>query len=278
MKDHLKEIFNVGGKTVLITGTCGFFGRYISKTFLDVGANVVLLSRSEKVIDQTNKYKKEYGEKRVIGYSIDFYEKEKLKKLLKEISKNFDVDVVVNNAYDLSEKTGFNTDSGKLEKSTYDQWKFAFESGIYWPVLTTQIIGEKLKKKKKGSIINISSMYGIISPNPALYKGTKFFNPPTYSVNKSAIIGLTRYTASFLGQYGVRCNAVLPGPFSNTKTTSSNSVNPDDPFLEKLRKNTVLSRLGHPDDLKGILIYLASDASSYMTGQTLIIDGGWTII
>ena len=278
MGDKIKEIFDISNKCILITGATGFFGRYISRSFLEVGAKVILLGRSNRLLEQTEKYQKEFGKDRVFSFQIDFYKRKELVNILKKIVKKFDIDVLINNAYDLSKKTGFNTPQGYLENSTYNQWKAAFESGIYWAVLTTQIIGEQFKKKKRGSIINISSMYGIISPNPKLYEGTKFFNPPTYSVNKAGIIALTRYTASFFGQYGVRCNVILPGPFSNVETETPNSVAPNDPFLEKLKRNTVLHRIGHPNDLIGILIYLACDASSFMTGQTIIIDGGWTII
>ena len=133
------------------------------------------------------------------------------------------------------------------------------------------------RKKSKGSIINISSMYGIVSPRPSLYEGTDFFNPPTYSVNKAGIIALTRYVASFWGEYGVRCNAVAPGPFPNVKGDSFNHVDSDAPFLKRLKNNTALKRVGHPSDLRGALIYLASEASSFMTGQVIVIDGGWTI-
>jgi len=278
VQDKIKEIFDISNKCILITGATGFFGRYMSRSFLEVGAKVILLGRSNRLLEQIGKYRKEFGKDRVFSFQIDFYKRKELVNVLKKIVKKFDIDVLINNAYDLSKKTGFNTPQGYLENSTYNQWKAAFESGIYWAVLTTQIIGEQFKKKRRGSIINISSMYGIISPNPRLYEGTKFFNPPTYSVNKAGIIALTRYTASFFGQYGVRCNAILPGPFSNVETETPNSVAPDDSFLERLKRNTVLNRIGHPNDLIGILIYLACDASSFMTGQTIIIDGGWTII
>lgn len=278
MRSKLKEIFNISDKCILITGAAGFLGRYISKAFLEVGAKVVLLSRSSILSEQVREYRKEFGKDRVFGFQIDFYEKKELARKLKKIVRKFDINVLINNAYDFSKRTGFNTSSGYLESSTYNQWKSAFESGIYWAVLTTQIIGEQFKKEKQGSIINISSMYGVISPCPKLYEGTSFFNPPTYSVNKAGIIALTRYTASFWGQYGVRCNAVLPGPFPNMESKSSNSVDSGDFFLERLKNNTVLNRFGHPNDLRGILIYLACDASSFMTGQAIVIDGGWTII
>jgi NAD(P)-dependent dehydrogenase (short-subunit alcohol dehydrogenase family) len=277
MHDELRQIFNIADKWVLITGASGFFGGYISRAFLEVGAKVILLSRSAKLSGQIKEYRREFGKDTVLGFRVDFYRRKELEDTLKKVAKKFDIDVVVNNAYDLSEKTGFNTTKGHLGNSTYNQWKSAFESGIYWAVLTTQIIGEQFKRKKKGSIINISSMYGVVSPNPKLYEGTNFSNPPTYGVNKAGIVALTRYTAAFWAKYSVRCNAVLPGPFSNVESERPNSVSSDDFFLERLKSSTVLNRIGHPNDLRGILIYLACDASSYMTGQAVVIDGGWTI-
>ena len=278
MANRIEEIFNISNKCVLITGASGFFGRYISRAFLEVGARVILLGRSDRLLEQTAKYRREFGKDRVFSFRVDFYQRKELVNSLKKIVKEFNIDALINNAYDLSKRTGFNTPRGYLENSTYNQWKSAFESGIYWVALTTQIIGEQFKEKKKGSITNISSMYGIVSPNPRLYEGTKFFNPPTYSVNKAGVIALTRYTASFWGQHGVRCNAVLPGPFSNVETVSSNTVTPDDTFLKRLKRNTLLNRIGHPNDLIGILIYLASDASSYVTGTEISVDGGYTCI
>lgn len=275
---NLEEIFNISKKAVVVTGASGFFGRYIARAFLEVGANVILLSRKHRLFEQIESYRKEFGKARVSGFRVNFYKRKELKSLLKKIARKFDIDILVNNAYDLSEKTGFNTPSGCLEKITFSHWKAAFESGIYWPALTTQIFGEKMKRKRRGSIINISSMYGIIVPSPKLYKDTRFLNPPTYCVNKAGIISLTRYTASFWGKYGLRCNAVLPGPFPNVETKGSNSVNSSNFFLQRLKKNTVLNRVGHPNDLRGILIYLASDSSSFMTGQTIVIDGGWSIV
>lgn len=276
---QLHEIFDITGKTILITGATGFFGRYVAKNFLAVGASVILMARKKETLEShVTEYKNEYGEGKAVGYAVDFYDRKKLEQTLRDIVKNHKIDTAVNNAYDLSKKTGFNTTEGTLENTTYETWLHAFESGIYWAVLTTQIVGQEMKKRGAGSIINISSMYGgAVVPHPALYEGKQFFNPPTYSVQKSGIVALTRYTASFWGQYGIRCNAIAPGPFSNTETNTSNSVDKDDSFLERLKKKTVLGRLGHPNDLRGALIYLASNASSYVTGHTLVIDGGWTI-
>lgn len=273
----LNQIFNIHNKRIFITGASGYFGRYMTQAFLEVGANVVLLSRSDKLRKQMKAYERKFGKNKIVGYQVDFYQRTELENTLKKIVDKYEIDVLINNAYDLSPHTGFNTAHGHLENSPYEQWKNAFESGIYWAVLTTQIVGEQFKKRKKGSIINVSSMYGVVSPNPKLYEGTDFFNPPSYGVNKAGIIALTRYTASFWGQYGVRCNAIAPGPFPNVESKTDNSVHDDNSFLDRLKKNTVLNRVGHPHDLRGALIYLASDASSFVTGHTLVIDGGWTI-
>ena len=133
-------------------------------------------------------------------------------------------------------------------------------------------------KAGKGNIINISSMYGFVAPSPKLYADQKFINPPTYGVTKSGLISLTKYTASFWGQYGIRCNAISPGAFPNTESQSSNSVDKDNStFLNRLSDRTVLGRVGKPKDLIGALILLSSDASDYITGQVLQVDGGWTI-
>ncbi len=277
MTETLKEIFNIAGKRVLITGASGFFGRYMVRTFLEVDAAVVLLSRSKRLQEQIEEYRREFGEDRVHGFQVDFYQRQKLAAVLQRAVKESNVDVLVNNAYDLGVRTGFNTPEGHLETSTYEHWKAAFKSGIYWAVLTSQVVGGQFVRRGYGSIINVSSMYGVVSPSPTLYEGTDFFNPPTYGVNKAGILALTRYTAAFWGKQGIRCNAIVPGPFPNRESTSENSVNGNDDFIERLKARTVLHDVGHPNDLRGALILLASDASRYITGQAITIDGGWTI-
>lgn len=278
MCKKLGEIFNVAEKKIVITGATGYLGRYIAETFLEVGATVILLGRSEKLHKQISNYAIQFGKDKVHGFWVDFYKSNALANVLRGIVKKFEIDALINNAYDMGNRTGFNTSSGHFENLAYGHWKAAFEAGIYWAVLSTQIIGEQLKKRRRGSIVNISSIYGAVAPNPALYRGTKFFNPATYTVNKAGIIALTRYIASFWGKFNVRCNAVLPGPFPDVESKSKNSVQQSQFFLRRLKERTLLNKVGHPHDLRGILIYLASDASRFMTGQSIVIDGGWTIV
>ncbi|MFZ0747161.1 MAG: SDR family oxidoreductase, partial [Terracidiphilus sp.] len=112
-----------------------------------------------------------------------------------------------------------------------------------------------------------------------LYEGTEFINPPGYSASKAALLSFTRYVASFWGQHGIRANAILPGPFANTEDIGgANAVDQDSPFLQRLRGFTCLGRIGRPQELAGALLYLASDASSFMTGQAITVDGGWTAV
>ena len=273
----LNDLFSLEGKCAVVTGASGYLGRYMSKALFSAGADVILLGRSKKMIKMAEDLNSLSSKNNAVCYTVDFYEREKLESTLNEISDNYNVSILVNNAFDFSQKTGFNTQSGTIEEITYDVCCASFESGLFWPLLTTQVFGMKMKENNSGSIINISSMYGIVSPNPKLYEGVDFFNPPTYSMVKSGILGLTRYTASFYAKYNIRCNAIAPGPFSNTEDNTCNSVNEENPFLDKVRGNTLFERIGHPNDLCGALIFLSSDASRYMTGQTMIIDGGWTV-
>lgn len=262
-------MFSVKNKTILLTGSTGYFGEHITKEFIKAGAIVIVMGRSNKVWEQVENHHIEFGDNKCFGYQVDFYDTKELDFALTSISNNYNVDIVINNAYDLSPKTGFNTAAGRLEDLTYYEWHNAFISGIYWAVLTTQIIGHQFIRKQKGNIINISSMYGIVAPDPKLYEDSEYFNPPTYGVMKAGLIGLTKYTASFWGKHNIRCNAIAPGPFPK------NVKNED--FLQKLKDKTLLKDIGIPEDLIGTLIFLASDSSRYITGQTIQIDGGWTV-
>ena len=273
----IEQLCTLEGKTIVVTGACGFLGRHFVRGLLRAGGRVVMISRSDVIHHHCETYVKEFGEAQVAAYQADFYQHDSLDKALQDIVSREQIDVLVNNAYDISARTGFNTPKGTLESSTLSQWQFAFESGIYWAVRTTQLVGTQMRERMGGSIINISSMYGIISPNPRLYEGTSYSNPPSYGVVKAGLLALTRYVASFWGKYNIRCNALVPGAFSNTEDESYNAVPEDSPFLKRLEERTLLNRVGKPRDLLGAVIFLASDASAYVTGQAIIVDGGWTV-
>jgi len=272
-----EELFGLEKKTIVVTGACGFLGRHLVKGLLGAGGRVVMVSRSERVGEHARAYAEEFGESKIAGHRADFYQRDMLDHVLQEIASREKVNVLVNNAYDFSPQTGFNTPDGHLESSTFDQWLHAFQSGIYWAVRTSQVMGNGMKEGGGGSIIHVSSMYGVVSPNFKLYEGTNFFNPASYGVMKAGLLAFTRYSAAYWGKYNIRSNALVPGAFPNTEGESYNAVTREDIFLRRLEERTLLGRVGNPKDLLGALIFLASDASSYITGQAIVVDGGWTV-
>jgi NAD(P)-dependent dehydrogenase (short-subunit alcohol dehydrogenase family) len=272
------SLFNLSGKTVLLTGAAGFLGRTMAETLLTNGATVVAIGRSERLQALTEEWTARHGPRRAHSYLIDMYDLPALAALMDRIlAEHPFIEVLVNNAHELGPKTGFNTAAGSLENADFKQWQDHLMAGVYWPSLLVQKLGPGMKQHRRGSIINISTMYAVVAPNPELYAGTSFINPPGYSVSKAAMLAFTRYVASFWGPHGIRANAILPGPISNTEENTGNSVAKDDPFVERLKLRTCLRRIGKPVDLSGPLLFLASDASQFVTGQGLSVDGGWTI-
>jgi len=272
------SLFSLQGKVALLTGASGFLGRTFAETLLANGADLVAIGRPGRLSKQEQVWTAKYGPGRVHCVYVDMYDLVALTRTLDEIARRQAVDVLINNAHELAPSSGFNTPAGSLEEATFDVWMRNLSAGIWWPALTVQKIGPSMKERGRGSIINISTMYAVVAPRPALYEGTTFLNPPAYSASKAAMIAFTRYVASFWGRYGIRANAILPGPFSNTEDVGPNSVQTGDPFLERLKANTCLGRIGQAGELAGALLFLASDASSYVTGQSIVVDGGWTAV
>lgn len=269
--------FSLQGKTALLTGAAGFFGGYFADALLGAGASVVLIDhKRDRLIDRLGDLEDKFDGNRVFGYVVDQYNRGQTERIFQEISKGVghEIDILINNAFDFSANTGFNTHNGRLEVSTYEQFRNCVDSGIYWAWQATQIFGYAMKKEGRGSIINICSMYGVVVPDPALYEETTVFNPPAYSMSKAGLLQFTRYAAAQLAPE-IRVNAISPGAIPNNESPTNN---PSDPQVSsRLLKKILLRRMGHPNDLTGALIFLASDASRYITGANIIVDGGLTI-
>jgi NAD(P)-dependent dehydrogenase (short-subunit alcohol dehydrogenase family) len=280
--DDLKfnSLFSLDGKTAVLTGASGFLGRTFALALLANGARVVALGRSARLQEEAAGWAAQFGAERIAVHQIDMYDVPALNRLCDGIAaEEKSIDILINNAHELGAATGFNVPEGSLENSTFDQWQRNLQGGVYWAVQTTQRLGLRMKEQRRGSIINIATMYASVAPRPQLYEGTTSLNPPGYSASKAALAAFTRYTASFWGREGVRANCISPGPFSNTEDVQGqNSVAEDSPFVQRLKGYTVLNRIGRPIELCGALLFLASDASSYVTGQNLNIDGGWTAV
>jgi NAD(P)-dependent dehydrogenase (short-subunit alcohol dehydrogenase family) len=272
------SLFSLEGKTALLTGASGFLGRTFAETLLTNGARVIAIGRSERLAQEAKAWAHRFGADRVHSLRIDMYDLEAYGRALEQIALQEErIDIIINNAHELGPQTGFNIPDGSLESSSFDQWTRNLTGGVYWAVLSTQKIGRRMVEAGSGSIINIATMYAIVAPNPQLYEGTTFLNPPGYSASKAALLSFTRYVASYWGPHGIRANAILPGPFSNTEDAGPNAVGEGDSFLERLKARTCLRRIGRPKELAGAVVFLASDASSFVTGQGIVVDGGWTV-
>lgn len=278
-RGHQMNIFSLDGKKAVLTGATGYIGSYFARALLSFGAHVVLVSRSEEKLRALKcALMREFGDERIVTCGIDLYDHRDAAMRYEDIlAREGSVDILVNNAFDFSERTGFNSPSGRLPGATYEQFRASFDSGIFWAVQPTQIFGARMKERGSGSIVNVCTMYAVVVPAADLYEGTTIFNPPGYSMAKAGLLQFTRYCASFLSPE-VRVNALSPGAIPNTEGASANAITEDNPVLARLVKKTPLRRVGHPEDLIGALIFLASDASRYVTGQNIIVDGGLTII
>ena len=264
------ELFSLKNKTAVVTGALGLIGKEHCKALSEAGANVVVAD-----IDglKCSEFAKTLSTES-IGLSLDVTKKDSIQNLRNNVLKRFGhIDVLVNNAAinDKFEDPKAETEQSKFENYPLELWQRSIDVNLTGVFLCSQIIGTEMAKQKSGSIINIASTYGITAPDQSLYinkDGTQsFYKPPAYSATKGAVIMFTKYLAAYWGKDGVRVNTLTPGGVE---------YNQDEFFIGKYSSKTPLGRMAKPSDYKGALIFLASDASSYMTGANLIVDGGWT--
>ena len=264
----LKNTYDLSNKTVLIIGGLGWLGTEYTIESVKAGANVIVFDYFDINDWKSRLQESVYSKINVVpfnGYEHDDY-KEKLASTIQSYQK---IDILINNAFDFSSNTGFVKERNKFENSIIQDWKNALESGVTWSLISSQAILSQ-KDISDIKIINIASMYGIVAPNPDNYINTNSYMLPQYGIAKAGIINLTKYIASYYGHRGVCCNAIAPGAFPKENVIT-------DDFKKQLINNIPLNRLGKPKDLSGIMMFLMSEDSNYITGQVITVDGGWTI-
>jgi NAD(P)-dependent dehydrogenase (short-subunit alcohol dehydrogenase family) len=267
------QLFNIKDKVIVITGGMGQLGVQFSLALLERGAKVAIFDINidrEAIEDKFRDYK---NNPNIIIQSTDILKKQSIISSLEMVKERWGVPhALINNAALDSPPDTNGKEVLSFEKYSEETWDKVLDVNIKGTFLACQVIGSEMANKKRGSIINISSIYGIVSPDQRIYdykrvNGESFYKPVSYSVSKSAILNLTRYLATYWAEKNIRVNTLTFGGVFN---------NQDEKFLKGYCSRVPLGRMAHEDEYSGAIIFLISDASSYMTGSNMIIDGGWT--
>jgi NAD(P)-dependent dehydrogenase (short-subunit alcohol dehydrogenase family) len=269
---HLEK-YNLDGRVAIVTGGAGLLGKGYCQTLAMAGANVVIADIAAQAAEElAEKISQEAGAE-VISIQTDVSNPDSVHDLIEDVLRRFNrVDVLVNNAA-LDPK--FDADhagehSNRFEDFPYSAWQEALGVNVTGMFLCAQAVTIPMLEVKRGVIINISSTYGMVGPDQRLYQREgqpAQYKPITYTVAKAAVLGLTRYLATYFANSGIRVNTLTPGGVF---------AGHDDEFVQRYSAKTVLGRMADADEMSSALLFLASDASSYMTGANLVVDGGWT--
>lgn len=273
---------NIKGKVIFVTGAFGLIGKEISKSFLSQGAKVVLADINSGAIELltaeflklTAEFLKLYAVDNFLFLPLDITDEGSCEKAVEECVNKFGtLDVLINNAaidakFDKEGTSKVN--QSRFENYPIDLLRKSVEVNLTGTVIMTQVACRQMLKQGYGNIINVASTYSVVAPNQNLYdfgEGIKNFKPIDYIASKSFIPNFTRYVATFYAKENIRCNAIVPHGILN---------NHEESFLVNFCRMSPLGRMCNREELDGPFTFLASDASSYMTGSVLMVDGGWT--
>ena len=261
------NIFSMCGKTVVFTGGCGNLGLVMVKALLEYGANVVVPSRTDK-FDRSYTSYKEQG--KLVVIPADLRDSNSTKAAFQKIADIFGkIDVLINCAA-YGGGAGSKSCEYRLDKIDDDTWNESIDGTLGVIFRCTREVIPYFEKAGAGNIVNIGSMYGIVAPDFSIYGNNIPWNPPSYGAGKAGVIQFSKYCASALASKNIRVNCISPGPFPNI------TENSDMAFIGRLARKTMLNRTGKAEELNGALLLLASDASSFMTGANIVVDGGMT--
>jgi NAD(P)-dependent dehydrogenase (short-subunit alcohol dehydrogenase family) len=257
---------DLNSKVVVITGGAGLIGKGFVKAVAESGGTAIIADLDEisgnKVKDELST---ELGTDRIEFLKVDITSRESVVGMIDAIiNKHQVIDALVNNAYPRNSNYG-----RKFEDVTYEDFCENVNLHLGGYFLMSQEVSRVMVNQKRGAIVNIASIYGFMAPRFELYENASFTSPVEYSAIKGALLSLTKYLASYLGKHDIRVNAISPGGVHNNQPES---------FVTHYASKTVIgNRMAETDDLTGALVFLLSDASMYITGQNIVVDGGWSI-
>jgi len=269
MNNNISKNFNLKNKTAVLTGSAGRLGNEFAHTLCQAGANVILVDvDSKKNIKLELSLKKKFNTK-IISYNLDISNQNSVKELKKEILTKFGkLDILINNAF-FNPSINQTEQTKKFETFPLEVWNKVIGVNLTGVFVCSQELGSIMSKQKGGIIVNISSIYGLVGADQRIYGKSGLNSQPSYAATKGAIVNLTRYLAAYWQGKNIRVNTLTLGGVSD-KSYMKNS------FIKKYSEKTILGRMAKKNEYNGALLFLVSDASSYMTGANLVIDGGWT--
>jgi NAD(P)-dependent dehydrogenase (short-subunit alcohol dehydrogenase family) len=266
------DLFSLQHKVAIVTGACGLLGVQHCKALAEAGAQVVVADLDEAAC---TKLATELGPQHM-ALALDVTSVASLEAGRDAILLRYNrIDVLVNNAAinDMFENPLMAREQSMFEHYPLEQWNRSLQVNVSGMFLCSQVLGTVMATQQSGSIINISSTYGMVGPDQHIYRNEAgeqtFYKSPAYPVTKAAVLGFTRYLAAYWGDKNIRVNALSPGGVEN---------NQEPYFKQNYAAKTILGKMAAATDYKGAIIFLASDASAYMTGANLVVDGGWTAI
>ncbi len=258
------KLFDLSGRVAVVTGGAGHLGTAMSEALAESGAHVVVASRglntcqelADRLTDAHN---------RCLALEVDISDEGSIREMVSKTVGEFGrLDVLVNNAYSGQHR-------GDVESMTEDEFMSSIQTGLIGYFTAIKAAVPHMRDMGSGVIVNIASMYGMIAPHFDIYRDSGQDSPINYHATKGGLLQMTRYLASYYAKDGIRVNAISPGPFPKLSALEEH------PWFEgELGGQNPLGRIGQPYEVKGPVAFLASDASSYVTGHNLVVDGGWT--
>jgi NAD(P)-dependent dehydrogenase (short-subunit alcohol dehydrogenase family) len=270
MKSNYKKLFDLTGKTAIVTGAVGILGQRFCRGLAEFGAQVVVVDLDEERCNTfAAELERDYG-KRSLGVACDIANPSSVRSMVDRVLSQFGaINILHNNA--ASKSSDLDAFFASTEEYSLEEWRKIMMVNIDGTFLVAQAVGRQmLKQGTGGSIIQTSSIYGLVASDKRIYEGSFYLgrqisNPAVYSTSKAAVVGLTRQLAANWGDAKIRVNALVPAGVESGQ---------NDTFKSRYSARVPMGRMAQADEMVGALVFLASDASSYMTGQCIIVDGG----
>jgi NAD(P)-dependent dehydrogenase (short-subunit alcohol dehydrogenase family) len=264
------KLFNLAGKTAVVTGGAGILGRHFCAGLAEAGANVAIVDIQEsKAIELAAGLSNRYSS-HIIGVGCDITDPQSVRSMTSRVVDTFgEINILHNNA--AGKSNDLDAFFAPFEEYSLEEWRKIMAVNIDGMFLAAQSVGSQMiKQNKGGSIIQTSSVYGILAPDHRIYEGSFYMGrqintPAVYSASKAAVVGLTKHLSTYWAPQGIRVNTLTPGGTESGQ---------NDTFKIKYAQRIPLNRMAEAHELVGALLFLASDASSYITGQNIIVDGG----